>query len=237
MLLRDFLVDGGLWSSQSSHSTGNSVSTTRSLTSIILLLYVVVFICLWQWVSPAFSYLLSIMRSFPTCACEELLEVVQSNTHVLRLYLLWIEWIALVLNSHCIDDLWRFGLHMFVAVWVLSRLVSRPWYRNRTWVQFYLEFGLFLYHFVVVWIHGLARYLMRVSSPRALCLESLSDRVVLDAQSERELWWVMRHLTSFLWDNKTLALCLSSSICRRMVLSIYKLLLLAFGSIWIVLIR
>ena len=45
------------------------------------------------------------MRSFPTCACEELLEVVQSNTHVLRLCLLWIEWIALVLNSHSIYDL------------------------------------------------------------------------------------------------------------------------------------
>lgn len=47
----------------------------------------------------------------------------------------------------------------------------------------------------------------------------------------------MRYLDAFLWYYKALALSLSSPICWRMILNIQNLLLLTFGSIWIVLFR
>lgn len=175
-------MDGGLESQSVCHSTGDTAFTTALTYLYHPLLYVFVF-CLWR--RKFLAYIFSILGPFSTCAGEELLEVVQSNAHMLWLCLLRIEWIAFVLNSHSIDDLWWFRLCMFVTVWVLSGLVCRSWHGDRARVEFYLEFSLFLYDLVIVWVHRLARNLVRISSTWALSLESLRDLVVLNTQSER----------------------------------------------------
>ena len=109
-----------LGASQSCHSTGD----TAFATAFTFLPHPFTLRCCFylslRRVTPAycFSYLLSIVRSFSTG--EELLEIVQSNAHVLRLCLLLVERIVFVLHGNSINDMRRFGLCVFVAVRVLS---------------------------------------------------------------------------------------------------------------------
>ena len=156
---------------------------------------------------------------------------------MLRLCLLRVERIVFILNSDSINYVWRLWFQMFVAVWVLSRLVGWTRHGDRARIQFYLEVSLLLNHLLIIWIHGLARNLIGISPTRALCLESLRNRIVLNTESKWELRGVVGHLNSFLRNYEAFALCLASSIRRGVILRIYKLGFFAFTSVWVSLLR